>query len=106
MGFIALIVALVLCGRSQDSLMSVSVRRAHVVFSATRLKGGGKPCPKTRETAALQRSKKRPIFKYIEKQESPNQQSGRNIPCICTIAISLWLCLCLQILAYGTVIKM
>ena len=33
MGFMALITTLVLCARSQDSLLSVSVRRVHVVFS-------------------------------------------------------------------------
>ena len=32
-GFMALITTLVLCARSQDSVMSVSVRRVHVVLS-------------------------------------------------------------------------
>ena len=54
--FMALITALVLCASSQDLVMSVSVRRIHVVLSTAGFKGGGKPCPKTRETAALQRS--------------------------------------------------
>ena len=52
--FMALITTLVLCARSQDIVMSVSVRRVNVVFSTAGLKGGGKPCRKTRETAALQ----------------------------------------------------
>ena len=55
MGFMELITAMVLRARSQDSVPSVSVRRVLVVFSAARFKGGGKPCPKTRETAAMQR---------------------------------------------------
>ena len=55
MGFMALIAATVLCARSQDSLLSVSVLRIHVVFSTAGFKGGGKPCPKTRETTALRR---------------------------------------------------
>ena len=33
----------------------VSVRRVHVVLSTAGFKGGGKPCHKTRETAALWR---------------------------------------------------
>ena len=54
--FMALITTLVLCARSQDLVMSVSVRRVHVVLSTLLdLKGGGKPCRKTRETAALRR---------------------------------------------------
>ena len=53
--FMALITTLVLCARSQDLVMSVSVRRVHVVFSTAGFKGGGKTCPKTRETAALRR---------------------------------------------------
>ena len=55
MGFVALITALVLCATSQDALLSVSVRRVHVVFPTAEFKGGGKPCPTTRETAALRR---------------------------------------------------
>ena len=55
MGFMALITALVLCARSQDSLLSVAVCRINVVFSTAGFKDGGKPCPKTRETAALRR---------------------------------------------------
>ena len=50
----ALIATLVLCARYQDSLLSVSVRSVHVVFSSAGFKGGGKPCPKASETAALQ----------------------------------------------------
>ena len=33
----------------------VSVRRVHVVLWTAGFKGGGKPCRKTRETAALRR---------------------------------------------------
>ena len=47
--FVTLITAMVMCGRSQDSLLSVSVLRVHVVISTVGFKGGGKPCPKTRE---------------------------------------------------------
>ena len=53
--FMALITTLVLCARSQDFVMSVSVRRLHVVLSTAGFKGEGKPCRKTRETAALRR---------------------------------------------------
>ena len=35
--------------------MSMSERRVHVVFSTAGFKGGGKPCRKTSETAALRR---------------------------------------------------
>ena len=51
--FMARITVLVLFTGAQDSLLSVSVRRVHVVFSTVGFKGGGKPCLKTRETAAL-----------------------------------------------------
>ena len=53
--FVALITTLVLSARSQDLALLVSVRRAYVVFSTVGDKGGGKPCRKTRETAALRR---------------------------------------------------
>ena len=43
MGFMALITAVVLCASSQDSLLSVSMSRVHVVFSIAIFKGGGKP---------------------------------------------------------------
>ena len=46
----ALITALVLRVMSQDSSLSVSMRRVHVVLSAIGFKGGGKPRPKTLET--------------------------------------------------------
>ena len=46
MGFMAFMTALVLCARSQDLVLSVSVRRVHVVFSAAGFTGGGKPFPK------------------------------------------------------------
>ena len=52
MDFTAFITAMVLCVMSQDLLLSVSVRRVHVVFSTAGFKGGGKPRPKTRETTA------------------------------------------------------
>ena len=51
----ALITTLVLCARSQDIVMSVSVRRVRVVLSTPGFEGGGKPCRKTRKTAALRR---------------------------------------------------
>ena len=50
--FMALITTLVLCARSQDSLLSVSLGRVHIVFS---FKGRGKPCRKIREIAALRK---------------------------------------------------
>ena len=59
-GFMALITTLVLCARSQDSLLSVPVRRVHVVFSTAGFNGGGKPCYKPRETATLRRSNQHP----------------------------------------------
>ena len=49
------ITAMVLCDRSQDSLLSVSVRMVPVVFSTTGFTDGGKPCHKTCETVALRR---------------------------------------------------
>ena len=49
----ALTTALVLCAGFKDSLLSVPVRRVQVVFSIAGFKGGGKPCPRKRETAAL-----------------------------------------------------
>ena len=53
----ALITTLVLCARSQDLVMLVSVRRVHVVLSAAGFKGGGKPCRKalTSPTNSVQR---------------------------------------------------
>ena len=45
MGFLALITAMVLCASSQDSVLSVSVRRVHVAFSTAAFMGGAKPCP-------------------------------------------------------------
>ena len=53
--FMALITTLVLCAKSQDLVMPVSVRRVRVALYTVGFKGGGKPCPKTRETAALRR---------------------------------------------------
>ena len=55
MGFMALVTAMVLRARSQDSLLSVSVGRVHIAFSTAGFKDGGKPCLKTRETPALPR---------------------------------------------------
>ena len=55
MDFMALTTALVLRARSQDSLMSVSVSKVRVVLSIAEFKGGGKPRPKTLQTAALRR---------------------------------------------------
>ena len=45
-----LVSATVLCARSQeDSVLSVSVRRVHVVFPTAGFKGGGKLCSKIRD---------------------------------------------------------
>ena len=55
MGVMPLITRMVLRARSQDSVLSVSVRREDVVFSTAGFKGGEKPCPKTRATASLRR---------------------------------------------------
>ena len=57
----ALITAVVSCAKSQDSLLSVSVRRVHDVFPTVEFNGGGKPCLKTRETAALRRGIQKPL---------------------------------------------
>ena len=51
LGFMALITAMVLCARSQDSVLSVSERRVHVLFSKAEFKGEGKSSQTTRETA-------------------------------------------------------
>ena len=53
--FMALITTLVLCARSQDLVMSASVRRVHVVVSTAGFKGEEKPCRKIRETTTLGR---------------------------------------------------
>ena len=53
--FMALVSTLVLCARSQDSLLSVSERRVHTVFSAVGFKGEGKPFAKTRESNTVER---------------------------------------------------
>ena len=50
-----LVETLVLCARSQDLVMSMPVRRLHVVLWTAGFNGGGKPCRKTHETAALRR---------------------------------------------------
>ena len=54
MGFTALETDLVLFARPRDLVMSFSVRTVRVVFSNAGFKDGGKPCPKTHETVALQ----------------------------------------------------
>ena len=54
-GLMALIAAAVFYARSNDLVTSVSVRRVHVVLSTAGFKGGGKPCRKRREAAALRR---------------------------------------------------
>ena len=51
--FMAVITAMVLCARSKDLVLSVSVHRLHVVYSTARFMGGVKRSSKTRETAAL-----------------------------------------------------
>ena len=51
--FVSLLAAMVLCGRSQDSLLSVSMCWVRVVFSTTGFKGGQKPCQKTLEKGAF-----------------------------------------------------
>ena len=51
--FKALKTAMVLYARSQDLLLSLSVRRVHVVFLTNGCTHRGKQCPETRETAAL-----------------------------------------------------
>ena len=53
---LALVTTLVLCARSQDLVLSVPVRTVDVVLSTAGFKGRGKPCRKTRETAAPWRS--------------------------------------------------
>ena len=45
--FMALIATMILCARSRDSLLSVSVRGVLVVFSTAGFMGGGKPRPKS-----------------------------------------------------------
>ena len=61
-GFMALITAMVLFATSQDSVISVSVRRAHVVFSTAEITDGEKPCHKARKTTALQRGIQKASF--------------------------------------------
>ena len=46
MFYMALVTTMVLYAGSQDSLLSASVRRVHVVFSTAGFKGGEKPCHK------------------------------------------------------------
>ena len=58
--FMALITTLVLCARSQDLVMSVSVRRVNVVLSIAGFKGGGKPCRKTCEPPRYGEASRRP----------------------------------------------
>ena len=58
----ALITAMVLCTRSRNSILPVSVRRVHVVFSTAGFNGGGKPSPQTREIAVLRRGIQKPLL--------------------------------------------
>ena len=58
--FIALITVMVLCAMSQNSLLSVSVRRVIVIFSSAGFKGVRKSCPKACEIAALRRQSESP----------------------------------------------
>ena len=51
---------LVLCAKSHDFVMSVSVRRVHVVFSTTGFKDGGKPCRKTSEPSRCGEASRKP----------------------------------------------
>ena len=60
MGFMALITAMVVCAKSQRSLLSVSVRRVHVVFSAAGFNGEGEPCPKTGDTPRCREASRKP----------------------------------------------
>ena len=46
MGIMTLIAAIVLCVKTVDSLLSVSMRKVQVLFSTAGFNGGGKPCPK------------------------------------------------------------
>ena len=75
MGFMALITAVVLCARSQNLLLSVSMRRAHVGFSTAGLTGGGKPCPKTHETTALRRDIRKASCTQLGSKPSPRASS-------------------------------
>ena len=43
----ALVTAIVLGDKSEESVLQVSVRKANVVFSTAGFKGGGMPCPKS-----------------------------------------------------------
>ena len=58
MKLLAFLPIMVVCTRSQDSLLLVSVLRVHVVFSTDGFTGGAKPSPKIRGTAARLRKKK------------------------------------------------
>ena len=60
MGFMLLMPAVLLSTTLRDSLLSVLVRRIHVVFTIAGFKGGGKPCPKTHETATVRRDIQNP----------------------------------------------
>ena len=64
-GLWALLSTMVSCARSQDSLLSVSVCRVHVVNSSARFKGGSKACIKTHETAALRRDIRKGSRSYL-----------------------------------------
>ena len=49
------IIAMALYATSLDSLLSEYLRRIYIVFLTNEFKDGGKPCHKTRKTAALRR---------------------------------------------------
>ena len=53
--FMALITSMVLCARSQDSSLSGSVRKVHVVFATAEFRSGRKQRQKALDTSALQR---------------------------------------------------
>ena len=78
MGCMALITALVLRARSQDSLRSVSVRWVPAVFSTAGFMRGGKPCPKTRKTTELRRGIQKASRNYPSLNPSQGCTSSRH----------------------------
>ena len=63
--FVAPITSMVWCARSQESLLSVSARRVHVVFSTSGFIGGGKRVVRRVETP-----------RYGEPSSKPRALSG------------------------------
>ena len=55
-----IITSMILCARTQNLVLSVSVRRVYVVFSTARFKGGEKPRSKTSETGPLRKGIQKP----------------------------------------------